>query len=95
MLLYLRSRKNFNSLKSDCRVYGNLCIACQTRKGDLEEFFVHENPSYPPAISVYEKLGKCNDKSDFLGCIKEIHEPNRANPTAERSVIDGAATTYF
>ena len=52
---------------------------------------MHENHSYPPAISEYGKLRKCNDKSDFLGCIKEIHEPNRANPTVECSVIDGAA----
>ena len=52
---------------------------------------MYENNSYPQAISEYEKLRKCNDKSDFLGCIKEIHEPSRANPTAECSVIDSAA----
>ena len=66
-------------------------MACQAIKGDLEEFFEHENHSYPLAISEYGKLKKCNDKSDFLGCIKEIHEPSRANPTVECSVIDGAA----
>ena len=86
-----KKSQEISSLKSDCSLYGNLYIACEARKRDLEELFVHENHSYPPAISEYGKLRKCNDKSDFLGCLKEIHEPSRANPTAECSVIDGAA----
>ena len=86
-----KKSQEINSLKSDCCLYGNLYIACQARKGDLEELLVNENHSYPPAISEYGKLRKCNDKSDFLGCIKEFHEPSRANPTVECSVIDGAA----
>ena len=69
-----KKSQEINSLKSDCRIYGNLYIACQARKGDLEEFFVHGNHSYPPAILEYGKLWKCNDKSDFLGCIKEIRK---------------------
>ena len=86
--------QEINSLKSDCRLYGNFYIAWQARKGDLEEFLVHENHdhSYPPAISEYGNANeKCNNKSDFLGCLKEIHEPSRANPTVECSVIDVAA----
>ena len=86
-----KKSREINSLKSDCCLYGNLYITCQARKGDLEGFFVHENHSYPPAISEYGKLQKCNDKSDFLGCIKEIHYPSRANPAVKCSVIDGAA----
>ena len=86
-----KKSQEISSLKSDCCLYGNLYIACQARKGDLEELLVNENHSYPPAISEYGKLRKCNDKSDFLGCIKEFHEPSRANPTVECSVIDGAA----
>ena len=73
-----KKSQEINFLKSDCRLYGNLYIVCQARKGDLEEFFVHENHSYPLAISEHVKLQKCKDKSDFLGCIKEIHEPSRA-----------------
>ena len=86
-----KKSQEINSLKSDCHLCVNLYKACQVRKGDLEEFFLHENHSYPPAISENEKLRKCNIKSDFLGCVKEIHEPSRANPTVECSVIDGAA----
>ena len=71
-----KKSQEINSLKYDCRLYGNLYIACQARKVDLEEFFVHKNHSYPPAISEYGKPQKCNNKSDFLGFIKEIHEPS-------------------
>ena len=52
---------------------------------------MHENHSYPPAISEYGKFRKCNDKSNFLGCIKEIHKASRAYPTVECSAIDGTA----
>ena len=82
-----KKSQEVNSLNPDCRLFGNL-IACQARKGDSEEFFVHENHSYQPE---YGKFRKCNNKSDFLGRIKEIHEPSRANPTVEYSVIHGAA----
>ena len=46
-----KKSQEINSLKSDFRLYGNFYIACEARKRDLEEFFVHENHSYPPAIS--------------------------------------------
>ena len=52
---------------------------------------MHENNSYPPQLSEYGKLRKFKDKSDFLGCIKEIYEQSRANPTVKCSVIDGSA----
>ena len=31
------------SLKSDCALFSHLYIACQTREGNLDEFFRHEN----------------------------------------------------
>lgn len=44
------------SLKDDCKLYASLYIACQSRSGDLAEFFSHENHSYPPSVSEYGML---------------------------------------
>ena len=40
--------------RNDCSLYLRLYIACQTRKGDLPEFFRHKNQWTPPSLS---KLG--------------------------------------
>ena len=41
------SKKKIISSKSDRRLYSNLFIACQSREGDLDSFFAHENHAYP------------------------------------------------
>ena len=43
-------------LKSDCRLFSRLHIACQAREGNLEEFFKHENSSSPPALSCHGQM---------------------------------------
>ena len=37
------------AVKSDCSLFSRLYIACQTRDGDLDQFFCHENQAAPPA----------------------------------------------
>ena len=76
------------SLKSDCRLYANLYVACQGRDGNLDEFFSHENHAYPPAISEYGKLRKCNEKSSFLKCLEEIEAPKMDQPNVDCCIID-------
>ena len=44
-----------SSLKSDCSLFSRLYIACQSRDGDLEDFFHHENQVCPPiTVSVWQ-----------------------------------------
>ena len=35
------------SLKDDCALFSRLYIACQSREGNLQEFFKHENHPWP------------------------------------------------
>ena len=55
-------------LKSDCSLFSRLYIACQTRQGDMKEFFSHENHAFPPSLS---NLGEMcvGKKSDLLTCL--------------------------
>ena len=45
-----------------CKLYSNRFIACQSKEGDLDSFFAHENHSYSVIISEYGRLRKCNSK---------------------------------
>ena len=49
------AKQTVSSLKSDCTLFSRLFIACQTRDGDLDNFFKNENHAYPPSLS---QLGK-------------------------------------
>ena len=46
-----RKDKHFSSIKKDCSLFSRLYIACQTREGDLDEFFKYENQGYPPPLA--------------------------------------------
>ena len=79
------------SLKDDCKLYASLYIACQSRSGDLAEFFSHENHSYPPSISEYGKLRK-STKADFVGILESARETREVAPEdVTMKVFDGAA----
>ena len=66
-------------------------IACQCRDGNLEEFFAHENHSYPPSISVFGDL-RFGKKSDLLQCITEINEQSvLVAPDVDVIILDGVA----
>lgn len=51
-----KGKQQLNSLKCDVELFSRLYIGCQTRDGNLEEFFLHENQACPPSLSVAGKL---------------------------------------
>lgn len=46
-----KQKQKLASVKQDMVLFSRLYIACQTRDGNLDEFFRHENQSCPPALS--------------------------------------------
>ena len=83
------------SLQQDRKLYASLYVACQSRNGDLADFFAHENHAYPPAISEYGKLRKGN-KADFLACLERHESSDVDEPTGVTAkIIDGAAMVQF
>ncbi|CAG2243196.1 unnamed protein product [Mytilus edulis] len=58
-------------LKVMCRYFQD-CISCQTRGGDLEDVFAHENNINPPALSQHWKM-RLGTKSDLLSkCLEPL-----------------------
>lgn len=78
------------SLKNDCNLFSRLYVACQTRDGDLDGFFSHENQSTPPSLSQYGKLRPTN-KAALLTCLETDTTTTRNAPSVEVKMFDGAA----
>ena len=85
-----KTKQRFASLKNDCTLFSRLYIACQTRDGDLKEFFKHENQSYPPSLSVHGSL-RLGKKSDLLGCLEDLAETSGVEAETDTIILDGAA----
>ena len=84
-----KSKLQVAFLKCDVELFSKLYIGCQTREGNLEEFFHHENQAYSPALSDGGKLHLGN-KSDLLACLIDQSEYQSDTPVISNVIIDGA-----
>ena len=84
-----KGNQQVKSLKNDVALFARLYIDCQTRDGNLEEFFRHENQQCPPALSAGGRL-YLGSKSDLLVCLEGHAEPQSEAPTVTAVVLDGA-----
>ena len=79
------------TLKKSCELFSRLYIAYRVRDGNLDEFFSHENCSYPPSISKNGDLIP-GSKSDLLHCLEKFNkEAATDNMTMDCIILDGAA----
>jgi hypothetical protein len=76
--------------RNDCSLFSRLYISCQTRNGDLDTFFAHENQLYPPSLSCDGKL-RLGTKSDLLICLENLITCSATAPQADCLIVDGAA----
>ena len=49
----------------------NIAVACQIRNGNLDDFFRHENQSFPPSLSKNGDI-RTGNKSDLIECLQAI-----------------------
>ena len=69
-------------------VYFRLYIACQSRDGNLEEFFKHENQPFPPTLAQAGKIRE-GQKSDLVKCMERLVEKKINAPQVQATIIDG------
>ena len=87
-----KAAQQLSSMKSDCSLFARLYISCQTRDGDLDEFFKHENQGSPPSLSHGDKLRLPKKKSELSECLQANTTPQTEVPSAiDVTIIDGAA----
>ena len=58
------------ALKDDCALFSRLYIACQSREGNLQEFFKHENHPWPSSLTPASTLRE-GQKSDLVKCMEK------------------------
>lgn len=80
--------------KSNCNLFARLYIGCQARGGDLNDFFEHENQSFPPSLSYSGDLRPGN-KADLLRCFETNHDYVLSEPKISAIVIDGAVLVHL
>lgn len=85
-----KGQQQLTSVKNDRELFARLYIGCQTRDGNLEEFFCHENQACPPALSDGGNLFT-GTKSDLITCLEEISDAKTETPVTTCIVLDGAA----
>ena len=88
------SRKDdqLRTAKANVALFSRLFIACQTREGDLDQFFSHENQSCPPSLSEKGGLRPAKNKSDIVNLLlpSDYVSPCECPPVESR-IFDGPA----
>ena len=86
-----RTKQQLSSARNDCLLFSRLYISCQTREGNLDEFFQHENQSCPPSLSQDGKLRLPQKKSELAECLQSSTTPQARMPEAvDAMIIDGS-----
>ncbi|XP_064086105.1 uncharacterized protein LOC135201158 [Macrobrachium nipponense] len=89
-----KNKQQLASARSDSELFSRLYITCQTRDGDLEQFFKHENSAHPPALSQNGRI-HFGSKSDLLRPLEQLVEPTSHPPQVSSVILDGAAVVQM
>lgn len=76
-------------LKQNCALFLRLYIACQSRDGNLDDFFTYENQPWPPSIAQNGKL-RGGQKADLVKCLANEATEILERPSVDAVILDGA-----
>ena len=77
-----KMKQQIKYLETNCKLFSMLYIGCQIRKGDMNNFFEHENQQFPPSLSDMGQQRQ-GTKSDLLDCLDQC-----ATSTKDASCVD-------
>ena len=80
-------------LKEDCQLFSKLFISCQNRECDLQEFFHHENQSFPASLNIGGRLYVCQ-KSQLAAILEAKVTLLDVEPVIDVIIIDGSALVH-
>ena len=90
-----RSQLTVQSLKNDRELFSRLFISCQTRGGDLLNFFEHENQQAPPSLSDFGKQ-RIADKSNLLPALEGLIPVDEEREMhTQVAVIEGSVMVHM
>ena len=89
-----KKQAQVSALKDDCSLFSRLYISCQTREGDLGDFFRHENQPWPPSLSHHGQLRQGN-KAELVRCLQGTTEVSAESPQVDVKIFDGAVVVQM
>lgn len=84
-----KDKAKVKELKEDCALFSRLYIACQSRDGNLEDFFAFENQPWPPSLAQIGKI-RGGQKADLVKCLPNVTVQTVEKPTVDAVILDGA-----
>ena len=82
-----KEKFNISLLKNDCSFFSRLYISCQTRGGNVQNFFKHENQCFPPSLSQNGNI-RLETKSGLLTkCLEPLSVVTDESPSVEVVII--------
>ncbi len=78
------------SLKSDCSLFSRLYVSCQTRGGNLDNFFECENQVAPPSVSHIGTLQPGNKATLQLPILEGVVPGQTQIPVMNTMIIEGS-----
>ena len=82
-------------LKNDMALFSRLYTASQTREGDVDEFFQHENQCTPPSLATGGQMCQ-GDKHNRLDCLEgNVTNSHGTSLDVDCKVLDGPAVVHF
>jgi len=82
------------ALKNDYNLFSSLYTSCQTRDGDLDQFFSHVSQATPPSLSNAGRM-QLGTKAHLLHCVAPHETDSEATPVIDAAVLDGACTVQM
>ena len=85
------------NLKGDIHLLGKLYIALQTREGNADKLFEHENTQVPPSLSRNGRL-RDGSKAPLVTCLEDdysVSSTDRIEENVDAVMIDGARDVHI
>ena len=98
------NKLKITDLRNDSNLFCKLYVASQSRPGDIEAFFAHENNRCPPSISEFGKLRSAKNKSEILPFLQNYDNPLQSVDAVAAAnvdhgecalILDGAAIVHM
>ena len=84
-----KDKVEVKELKQDCALSSRSYLACQSRDGNLDNFFTYENQPWPPSIAQNGKL-RGGQKAELVKCLTNEAAEILEKPSVDAVILNGA-----
>ena len=89
-----KGKLQLQSLKVTLKVFSMLYLACQSRDGDVDQFFCHEKHACPPCLSLGGKL-RHGTNADLMPYLEGETTASEESPVVDAIFLDGTAVVQM